>query len=121
MYRGNLMSEKQDNLVVVWSSGDREVALKMVFMYTFNAKSKGWWKDVRLIVWGPSAKLLSKDAQLQDYIKRMKEAGVILEACKKCAELYGVSAKLEQLGIDVYYIGEALTTYLQEGRKIITF
>lgn len=115
------MSEKQDSLVVVWSSGDREVALKMAFMYTFNAKAKGWWKDVRLIVWGPSAKLLSQDAELQDYIKRMKEVGVILEACKACAELYGVSVKLEQLGIDVYYIGETLTTYLQEGRKIITF
>ncbi len=28
----------KDKLVVVWTSGDKEVALKMVFMYTFNAK-----------------------------------------------------------------------------------
>lgn len=44
-----------DRLMVIWSSGDREVALKMVFMYTRNAKIKGWWDEVKLVVWGPSA------------------------------------------------------------------
>ena len=28
-----------EKLVVLWTSGDREVALKMVFMYTFNVKN----------------------------------------------------------------------------------
>ena len=27
----------EDKLVVLWTSGDREVALKMAFMYTFNS------------------------------------------------------------------------------------
>ncbi|RLB28776.1 MAG: DsrE family protein, partial [Deltaproteobacteria bacterium] len=36
-------SGKPDTLVVLWSSGDREVATRMVFMYTLNAKRKGWW------------------------------------------------------------------------------
>ena len=45
--------EKEDReLVVLWTSGDREVALKMVFMYIFNAKSRGWWEEIRLIIWG---------------------------------------------------------------------
>ncbi|TCO70689.1 hypothetical protein, partial [Marinisporobacter balticus] len=61
------MSENKDKLVVLWTSGDREVAFKMVFMYTLNAKLKGWWKDVTLIVWGPSSKLLSEDAEVQVY------------------------------------------------------
>ncbi|MBW2077553.1 MAG: DsrE family protein, partial [Deltaproteobacteria bacterium] len=34
-------SGKPDTLVVLWSSGDREVATRMVFMYTLNAKRKG--------------------------------------------------------------------------------
>lgn len=46
-------SAMPNELVVLWTSGDREVALKMVFMYTLNSKLKGWWKDVTLIVWGP--------------------------------------------------------------------
>lgn len=115
------MPETQNSLVIVWSSGDREVALKMIFMYTLNSKLKDWWEDVRFIVWGPSAKLLSVDVELQEYLQEMRDAGVILEACKKCADLYGVSAKLEELGIDVRYMGEPLTTYIKEGRNVITF
>jgi hypothetical protein len=48
-----------EKLVIVWTSGDREVALKMVFMYTLNAKTRAWWDDITLVVWGPSAKLLT--------------------------------------------------------------
>ena len=115
------MTEKDNGLVVVWASGDREVALKMVFMYTLNSKLKDWWKDVCLIVWGPSAKLLGEDVELQDYIKKMKEAGVVLEACKACSDSYGVSEKLEKLGVNVKYMGEPFTAYIKNSRKVITF
>jgi len=109
----------EDKLVVLWTSGDREVALKMVFMYTFNARKYKWWDDITLVVWGPSAKLLSEDKELQDYIKKIKDAGVDLKACKGCSDQYGVSEKLEELGITVKYMGE-LTDYLKEGRHILT-
>jgi len=115
------MAKGKDTLVVLWSSGDREVALKMVFMYTLNAKLKGWWQHVIFIVWGPSAKLLSEDEELQGQIGRMEVAGIVLEACKKCSDLYGVSAVLEGLHIDVRYMGEPLTSYLKEGMKVLTF
>jgi hypothetical protein len=39
-----------DKLVVLWTSGDRDVAMNMVFMYTLNAKLAGWWPDVTFIV-----------------------------------------------------------------------
>ncbi len=54
------------SLVVIWVSGDREVARKMVFIYTKNSKLKDWWGRVRLVVWGPSAHLLSMDRELQE-------------------------------------------------------
>lgn len=110
-----------DSLVVVWSSGDKDVALNMVFMYTLNAKLRGWWDDVRLIVWGPSSKLLSEDKDLQEEVNKMKDAGVILEACKACSDRYGVSEKLERLSIDVKFMGIPLTEYMKDGRNIITF
>jgi len=120
-YGGKFMTEKDNGLVVVWTSGDREVALKIVFMYTLNSKLKGWWEDVCLIVWGPSAKLLSEDVELQGYIKKMKDAGIVLEACKACSDSYGVSEKLEKLGVNVKYMGEPFTAYIKKGRKVITF
>ncbi len=65
---------KPDRLVALWTSGDREVALKMAFMYTLNSKIREWWEDVCLIVWGPSSKLLSGDKELQDYMARIIKA-----------------------------------------------
>jgi hypothetical protein len=112
-----------DKLVVLWTSGDRDVALKMVFMYTYNASTPrfGWWEDIPLIVWGPSARLLAEDKELQDYVKKMKEAGITLEACKACADMYEVSEKLGELGVDVKYMGDVLTNYVKEGRHVLTF
>ena len=112
--------KKDDRLVVVWTSGDREVALKMVFMYTYNAKRAGWWKDVTLLVWGPSSKLLSEDKELQDYVKSMKAEGVTLLACKACADMYGVADKITEIGVTVKYTGTDLTEFIKE-RHVITF
>lgn len=109
-----------DKLVVLWTSGDREVALKMVFMYTYNAKVRGWWEDITLVVWGPSAKLLTEDKELQEYMARIMEAGVTVKACKGCSDQYGVSEKLEELGITVLYIGKELTDYIKEGREMLS-
>lgn len=109
----------EDKLVVLWTSGDREVALKMAFMYTYNSKKFGWWDDITLVVWGPSAKLLAGDKELQEYIKKMLDAGIVVKACKGCADMYGVSEKLSELGIIVKYMGE-LTDYLKQNRKILT-
>ena len=113
-------SENRDKLVVLWTSGDREVARNMVFMYTKNSRLKGWWGEVRLVIWGPSAKLLSEDTELQEELEEMEEAGVMLEACKACSDRYGVSDVLEKLHINVKYMGAPLTNYLKEGFTVLT-
>ena len=114
-------NDESSKLLVVWTSGDRDVALKMVFMYTYNAKLRNWWNEVQLLVWGPSSKLLSEDEDLQEYIKKMKDTGVVLTACKACADSYGVSGSLEKMGIEVKYMGVPLTEMLKTGWKTITF
>ena len=108
-------------LMVLWTSGDRDVALKMVFMYTYNAKKSDWWKEIRFVIWGPSSLLLSVDKELQDYIKKMMDEGVIVEACKACADSYGVSDKLASFGIDVKYMGQPVTDMLKSGWASMTF
>ena len=110
-----------DSLVLIWSSGDREVAKKMVFMYTKNSKLKGWWGRVRLVVWGPASLLLTQDAELQEELEDVKAVGVELLACKACADLYGVTDKLAALGIDVIYMGAPLTEMLKTGWTCLTF
>ena len=110
-----------DNLMVLWTSGDREVALKVVLMYVRNAEKNNWWDEVELVIWGPSAKLLSGDEELQVYIKEMVDNNIKVRACKACSDLYGVSDELAKLGIDVVYMGKPLTDRLKSSWKVITF
>ena len=112
---------ESEKLVVVWTSGDIDVAKKMVYMYTYNAKKYEWWKDITFIIWGPSAKLLAENRELQDYLKKMKDIGIVLEACKACSDMYEVSDKLTELGVDVKYMGVALTEYIKGESHVITF
>ena len=114
------MEDNSNKLAVLWTSGDPEVAEKMGFMYTYNAKKQGWFDEVVLIVWGPSAKLLSENEMLQDYIKKMQDAGVKVEACVACARMYGVDDDLKKMGIDVKGMGIPLSDYLKEGWKTLS-
>ena len=108
-------------LAVIWSSADPEVANKVCFMYTHNAKRAKWFDEVTLIVWGPSAKLLATNKDLQAEIKSMRADGVKIQACQACSDSYGVSDQLRSLGIEVKYMGKPLTDILKQGWKVLTF
>lgn len=115
-----MKDDNSNKLAVLWTSGDPDVAEKMCFMYTYNAKKHGWFNDVVLIVWGPSAKLLNENQMLQNYIKKMQDEGIKVEACITCAKMYGVDEKLKEMGIDVKSMGVPLTNYLKEDWKTLS-
>jgi hypothetical protein len=115
------MTEGKDSIVVVWTSGERDVALEVAFPYTLNSKVRNWWEDVTLVVWGPSTQLVCHDLEIQAYLEKIKEAGITIECCKACADRYGLSEKVQSLGIHVKYMGEPTTKYLKEGRHILTY
>ena len=110
-----------DTLVVVWTSGDIEVAEKLVFMYVYNAKKAQWFDEVTFIIWGPSAKLLSENEDLQKRVKTMQDIGIKTEACIACARMYEVDDELKELGVDVKGMGRPLSNYLKKGYHVITF
>lgn len=114
-------SSNNDRLAVIWSSGDPDVAHKVCFMYTHNAKRQKWFDEVVLIVWGPSAKLLSGDKDLQTEIRAMLNDGVKVQACQACSDSYGVSNQLRQIGVDVKWMGVPLTNLLKQDWKVLTF
>lgn len=113
--------ENSDKLVVLWTSGDPYVAERVAFMYTHAAKKKQWFKEVTLIIWGPSAKLISENTKLQEKMKAMQEDGVELQACIACASSYNVVDELKALGFEVKGMGKPLTDYLKSEAKVITF
>lgn len=113
--------ETPDELVVVWTSGDVYVAERMVFMYTHAAVSKEFFNEIILIIWGPSAKLAAENKMLQEKLKAMQKDGVSIKACITCANEYGVTKELEELGFEVKAMGKILTGYLKNNAKILTF
>ena len=118
--RAKVPFQQSDTLVILWTSGDPDVALKMIFMYAGTSARVEWWSHVKLIIWGPSSKLTNENPEIQQGIAKMQEIGVIVDACKACADKYEVSDKLSSLGIDVKYMGKTLTEHLKTGKIVLT-
>ena len=112
------MSKK---LLIVWSTEEIEVAKKMVLLYSGVMLPRGYWDEAILMIWGPSARLLCENSELQNKIKEIAATGVKLQACIVCTDEYGVSDKLRELGVELTHTGEMLTQALQSDWKTITF
>jgi hypothetical protein len=110
----------KDQLYVLWTNDNPVTAEKMVFMYTVNALIHGWWEHVTLIVWGATAKLVSKNQAIQQLVKNAIAKGVHISACKACADQLGVTANLKSQNIEVIYWGEPLTKLLKSGATLLT-
>ena len=111
----------KNRLLIVWSSQDKEVAEKLVLLYSGVMLPRQYWDEAILMIWGPSAKLLSQDKELQKKVKEIAATGVKLQACVACTDDYGVSDDLQSLGIELTHTGEMLTHALQNNWKVITF
>jgi len=110
-----------DKLVIVWTSDDPYVAERVALMYTHAAKTAGWFNEVTLIIWGPSAKLTAENLKIQEKLANMQNDGVVIQACIVCADAYGVSDDLKKLNFDVKGMGKPLSDYLKSGAKVLTF
>lgn len=118
----NAAEAKPERLAVVWTSGDPDVAHRMVLMYVHASQKRSWFDENLVIVWGPSARLLAGDKDLQAKVKGMMDDGVRFQACVVCADMYGVSPALRELGIEVKPMGDPLTNLLQDdGWDVMTF
>jgi len=114
-------SETSDKLVVLWTSGDPYVAERVAFMYTHAAKKNEWFTEVTLIIWGPSAKLITENQKLQEKVLAMQQDGVEIKACIACARSYNVVDKIKSMGYEVKGMGKPLTEYLKSDAKVLTF
>lgn len=113
--------KKEDKLVILWTSDDPYLAERMVLMYAHAAKTQNWFNEVTLIVWGPSAKMVSENVKIQEKLKSMQEDGVEIQACIACASAYNVVDELKNLGFEVKGMGKPLTEYLKSDAHVLTF
>lgn len=130
MFAANTVMNAQENapeskvtkLTVLWTSDDPMVAERVALMYTGVAKQYGLFEEVSVIIWGPSAKLVAENKDVQAKLKDMADKGVKLNACITCANMYGVADQLKALGINVDIMGAPLTNALKaEDTSVLTF
>ena len=109
-----------DSLFILWTNDNLLTSEKMVCMYAHNAKLRKWWKNVTIIIWGATAKLVAENLSIQKKLKQMMEDGVEISACQACADQLGVTEIIKGLGIELKYWGEPLTELIKNGSKLIT-
>lgn len=56
--------------MIVWTTDNKETIMHMVCLYALNAKLKGWFDEVTVVVWGASQRVLSEDKEVQAKSKR---------------------------------------------------
>lgn len=109
-----------EKLNILWTNDNPNTAHTMVFMYATNAMLNGWWDEVNVIIWGPTAKLVADDEGVQERINLAKKAGVNVVGCIACAMQFGVVDELQSLGIELKPMGEPLTDIIKANQKLIT-
>lgn len=107
-------------LNILWTTNDKDTFKNMIAMYSANALRNGWWDQVNVLIWGGSTKLSGSDEEVQKSIQKMIFAGVNVEACLACANIYNATETLKELGVDVKYTGTTLTEYINNEDKLIT-
>ena len=105
-------------LNVLWTSGDKDTALVMVFKYLHDMQQQTGLDEVTLLIWGAATQLSLEDADMQECICTALASGVRVIAARKWAEqLHGVS-RLEALGVEVYPTGSMLTDWLHSKHPV---
>ncbi len=109
-----------ERLNILWVNDNPDTAHSMVLMYAINSKKQGWWDEVQVIIWGSTAKLVATNSEIQEKIRMAQHVGVNFASCLACAAQFGAVEALEELNIDVKYMGEPLTNILKTNEKLLT-
>lgn len=104
----------KENLLIVWTNGDEEVALKFPLLYSSVALPREYWKSIHLMIWGPSILLAKNNEKIKEKLKEIQETGVTMSACIVCVEDYEAVKQLEDLNIEINHTGELFTKALKD-------
>lgn len=110
----------KDRLNILWTNSDPMTAEMMVLMYAKASAMRGWWKHVRVIIWGATAKLVAHDNHIQALIREAQKEGVEFSACEACATQLGVKQVLLDMGLEVILWGDPLTELLKNDERLLT-
>ncbi len=110
-----------NKVFVVVTSRDKEASAGVGLRYAFNAATKPWMDEVKIIVFGPAEELAAYDTEVQLKLKDCMKAGIEVLFCKACSDEYGITGMLEEAGFKVIYVGSVISQLLKDGWDSLTF
>lgn len=109
-----------EKILILWTTDQIETVEHMLLVYAENAPEYGWFKQVTILVWGASQKLLAENEELQVRVHGLSEDGIKFYACRHCAEELNVIEELETCDLEVIYTGEFLSNWLKSGKPFLS-
>ena len=103
-----------DKILIIISTSDAGKA-RTGAMYAVNALKQGWMEEVKIVFFGPAQDLLLTDEELQKRVKEYQEIEEAVVACKFISDRDEKSEQLNEIGVQVEYVGEMISRYIHEG------
>ena len=101
-------------LVIIVNQSDEDVIWTGLFA-AIKCTKNSFMDDIRLVLWGPSERVIANNQELQDMVKEYLALEKPVWACKTCSDRYGVTEAMEALGCTVDYMGSFVTGLLKQG------
>ena len=101
-------------LLVVWKSNNDIDINNFIIPYAYNSKTREWFDDVEVLIWGASQEKVLQYSIIQQRVKNLINNEIKIYACKMCADKVGASELLESLGVNVMYTGVYLSEKMQD-------
>lgn len=108
-----------NKVLVILSTAEKQKALTGI-LYTSNALKNKWLEEAKVCFFGPFESLLAEDEEVQKAVAQLAEYQAPV-ACKFVSDNSGVSDKLSQLGIQLEYVGQMVSDYINDGYVPLVF
>ncbi len=101
-------------IVIIISTSDLEKA-RTGAMYAKNALFQGWMEEVKIFFFGPAQKLLLEDAELQNFVEKVRAMEETPIACKFISDRDNNSEQISKLGVSVEPVGSLISDLINDG------
>ena len=106
-------------VMVIVSTAEKKKALTGI-MYAVNAQKNKWVDDIKVIFFGPFENLMCEDEDVVQAASQLLDYQTPI-ACKFLSDRDGISNKLEELGVNVDYVGSLISGDIAEGYVPLVF
>lgn len=100
-------------VMVILANGDPDV-LRSGLEFSYNATSKEWFEDIKIILFGPSEETILNDPDCLERANDIMGLQKDVTACKWVSDNSGVSTQLHETGFKVESVGVLVSSAIND-------